>query len=151
MLHERLTNLFYSKLNFIRIWLVVPYDLMEDRSLDDITLKFIFPSHKISIFHFSALLINTLLVHRRRQNMVEYSDTLGCALFANFSSNHILSLSQLICSWTGAWEHGICLLCKFNCGINNKEMKNKTEKLSFYFVRKWKRLGQVIGNLRGFE
>ena len=70
---------------------------MDDRSFDDITLKFVFSSLKISTFHFSALLINTLLVHRRRQNMVEYSDALGCPLCASFSSNHILSLSPLIC------------------------------------------------------
>ena len=29
--------------------------------------------------------------------MVEYSDALGCPLCASFSSNHILSLSPLIC------------------------------------------------------
>ena len=97
-------------------WLVLTYDLMEDRHIDDIIIKIFF-----SVF-FNSLLYKTdsklpcicsVIDHRGCQNVVRTSVThLAAPRVPLFCSYHILT-SSVIYYWTDAEQLGIYLLIRY--------------------------------------
>ena len=93
-------------------WLVLPYDLLKDRCIDDI-IKTFFPYILILYYIKHRFQVAVHLFSNRSQRMSKcgknISDTLGCASCATFCSYHILT-SSVIYYWTDTWQLGIYLL-----------------------------------------
>ena len=87
-------------------WLVLTYDLLEDRRIDDAIIKTFFPY--ILIFYYIKQIdsklpcVSSVIDHWGRQNMVRTSVTHSAApRVPLFCTYHILT-SSVICYWTDA-------------------------------------------------
>ena len=90
----------------MHVWLVLTYDLLEDRGIDNITtnnlcLFMVFNKR----FHFAMC----SFCNKSQRRSVNISDTPGCALCVTFCSRHILT-SSMIYYWTDVHKHGIYVL-----------------------------------------
>ena len=83
-------------------WLVLTYDLLEDRRIDDVIINTFFNSllYKTNRFQIAVRLFSnrSQMTSKFGKNI---SDTLSCASCATFCSYHILT-SSVICYWTDA-------------------------------------------------
>ena len=100
-------------------WLVLTYDLLEDRRIDDAIIKTFFPY--ILIFYYIKQIdsklpcVSSVIDHWGRQNMVRtlvrHSAAPRVPLFCTY---HILT-SSVIYYWTDARRLGIYLLNRRHC------------------------------------
>ena len=91
-------------------WLVLAYDLSEDRCIDDVTINNILLLHGIK--HIDSMLSGVCLIKARirRQNVIKTSVTHSAAShLPDFCSYHIL-MSFGIYYWTEIRQRGIFLL-----------------------------------------
>ena len=101
-------------------WLVLTYDLFEDRRIDDVVVKTFFPPYILILFYIkqidSALLcFCSVIDHKGRQNVVRTSVTHSAApRVPLLCSYHILTLS-VTHYWTDARQLGIYLLNSLLC------------------------------------
>ena len=89
-------------------WLVLTYDLLEDRSIDDAIIKTFFPYilifYNIKQIDSKLPCVCSVIDHRGRQNMVRTSVTHSAApRVPLFCTYHILT-SSVICYWTDALQ-----------------------------------------------
>ena len=90
--------------------LVLTYDLLEDRHIDDVIIKTFLILYDIKPIDSKLLCICSVIHHRGRQNVVRTSVTHSAApRVPLFCSYHILT-SSVIYYWTDAWQLGIYLL-----------------------------------------
>ena len=94
-------------------WLVLTYDLLEDRRIDGLIIKFFLNSLLYKQNRFQVVVCPFSNIDQRgRQNVVRTSVTHSAApRVPLFCSYHILMLS-VIYYWTDAWQLGIYLLYK---------------------------------------
>ena len=89
-------------------WLVLTYDPLEDRRIDDVIIKTFFP-YILILYHIKqnrfqvAVRLFSYRSQRTSKCGKKISDTLGCALCATF-------FSSVIYYWTDARQLGIHLL-----------------------------------------
>ena len=93
-------------------WLVLTYDLLEDRCIDDVIIKTFLILYYIKQIDSKLPCVCSVIDHRGRQNVVRTSVTHSAPpRVPLFCSYHILTLS-VIYYWTDAWQLGIYLLYK---------------------------------------
>ena len=83
-------------------WLVLTYDLLEDRRIDDVIIKTFLILYYLKQIDSKLPCVCSVIDHRGRQNVVRTSVPLFC-------SYHILTFS-VIYYWTDAQQLGIYLL-----------------------------------------
>ena len=95
-------------------WLVLTYDILEDRRIDDRwSLKLFLILYYIKQIDSKLPCVCSVIDHRGRQNVVRTSVTHSAApRVPLFCSYHILT-SSVIYYWTDARQLGICLLSGF--------------------------------------
>ena len=95
-------------------WLVLTYDLLEDRRIDDVNIKTLF-LYILILYYIKQIdsklpCICSVIDHRGHQNVVRTSVTHSAApRVPLFCSYHIL-MSSVIYYWTDAWQLRIYLL-----------------------------------------
>ena len=95
-------------------WLVLTYDLLEDRRIDNVIIKTFFP-YILILYYIKQIdsklpCICSVIDHRGQQNVVRASVTHPAAPHVPlFCSYHIL-MSTVIYYWTDAQQLGIYLL-----------------------------------------
>ena len=100
-------------------WLILTYDLLEDRRIDDIIIKTFF-LYVLILYYIKQIdsklpCICSVIDHRGRQNVVRTSVTHSAApRVPLFCSYHILT-SSVIYYWTDAQQLGIYLLNRTVC------------------------------------
>ena len=91
-------------------WLVLTYDLLEDRRIDDVIIKTFLILYYIKQIDSKLLCVCSVIDHRGRQNVVRTSVThLAAPHVPLFCSYHIL-MSSVIYYWTDTQQLGIYLL-----------------------------------------
>ena len=96
-------------------WLVLTYDLLEDRRIDDVIIKTFFSPYILILYYINQIdcklpCVCSVIDHRGRQNAVRTSVTHSAAPHVPlFCSYHILT-SSVIYYWTDARQLGIYLL-----------------------------------------
>ena len=91
-------------------WLVLTYDLLEDRRIDDVIIYFFKILYYIKKIDSKLPCVCSVIDHRGRQNVVRTSVTHSAApRVPLFCSYHIL-MSAVIYHWTDAQQLGIYLL-----------------------------------------
>ena len=85
-------------------WLVLTYDLLEDRRIDDLIIKTFLILYYIKQIDSKLPCVYSVIDHRGRQNMVRTSVTHSAApRVPLFCTYHILT-SSVICYWTDALQ-----------------------------------------------
>ena len=64
--------------NIHAFWLALTCDLLDDKHMDDVTIKNIFFFYPIKQIDSMLLQVCTVINQRRRENVVKTLDTLGC-------------------------------------------------------------------------
>ena len=105
-------------------WLVLTYDLLEDRHIDDVIIKTFLILYDIKPIDSKLLCICSVIHHRGRQNVVRTSVTHSAAQRVPlFCSYHILT-SSVMYYCTGAQQLGIYLLIWY--------MKSRGDKTGYF-------------------
>ena len=108
-----ITNYIISSVMYA-FWLVLTYDLLEDRRIDDVTIKtlflYILILYYIKQIDSKLLCICSAIDHRWHQNVVRTKKWhTRRSRVCHWCSYHILT-SSVIYYWTDAWQLGIYLL-----------------------------------------
>ena len=107
-------------------WLVLTYDLLEDRHIDDVIIKTFLILYDIKPIDSKLLCICSVIHHRGRQNVVRTSVTHSAAQRVPlFCSSHILT-SSVMYYCTGAQQLGIYLLIWY--------MKSRGDKTGYFSI-----------------
>ena len=111
-------------------WLVLTYDLLEDRHIDDVIIKTFLILYDIKPIDFKLLCICSVIHHRGRQNVVRTSVTHSAApCVPLFCSYHILT-SSVIDYWTDVQQLGIYLLNRFHVVMHMFSRSCRSQKTS---------------------
>ena len=93
-------------------WLVLTYDLLEDRYINDVIIKTFLKLFFIKQIDSKLLCVCSAIDHRERQNVVRTSETHSVVPHVPlFCFYHILT-SSVIYYWTDARQLGIYMLIR---------------------------------------
>ena len=134
-------------------WLVLTYDPLEDRRIDDIIIKTFFNSllYKTNRFQVALRLFSNRS-QRTSKCGKNISDTLGCASCADFFCYYHILTSSVIYYWTDAWQLGIYLLsCSYNFPLNDHPPNSCTPTIIqlwrkfcvFWYLGDWNKFGET--------
>ena len=111
-------------------WLVLTYDLLEDRHIDDVIIKTFLILYDIKPIDSKLLCICSVIHHRGRQNVVRTSVTHSAAPHVPlFCSYHILT-SSVIDYWTDVQQLRIYLLNRFHVVMHMFSRSCRSQKTS---------------------
>ena len=91
-------------------WLVLTYDLLEDRCIDDVIIKIFLILYYIKQIDSKLPCICSVIDHRGRQNVVRTSVTHLAAPRVPLFCFYCIFTSSVIYYWTDAWQLGIYML-----------------------------------------
>ena len=94
-------NNYIKSSNMHAFWLVLTYDLLEDRRIDDVIIKTFLILSYVKQIDSELQCVCSVIDHRGRQNVVRTSVTLAASRVPLFCSYHILT-SSVIYYWTDA-------------------------------------------------
>ena len=95
-------------------WLVLTYDLLEDRCIDDVNIKTLF-LYILILYYIKQIdsklpCICSVIDHRGRQNVVRTSVIHSATPHVPFFCSYHILMSSVIYYWTDAWQLRIYLL-----------------------------------------
>ena len=91
-------------------WLVLTYDLLEDRLIDDVIIKTFLILYYTKQIDFKLTCVCSVIDHRWRQNVVRTSVTHSAAPRVPLFCSYQILTSSLIYCWTDTRQLGIYLL-----------------------------------------
>ena len=126
-------------------WLVLTYDLLEDRSIDDVIIKTFFP-YILILYYIKQIdsklpCVCSVIDYRGRQNVVRTSVTLGCASCATFLflPHFDVIFDLLLNRRTATWNLFVKWIASFTLlvlkkGLTINKLNFALERAVFYVV-----------------